>query len=212
MIDVESTIISQYDKAATIRELINNMNEYISPTADIAEFYNRVFNIDTATGFGLDIWGRIVGVNRVVKISSTLPYFGLYGTQRTFYQRVLYSGNKPTSNYPLDDALYRRVIMLKALSNITIPSVFGINQLLKNFFPGRGNPHVVDNQDMTMSYAFDFTLTPAETGIVYYSGVFPRPSGVDDGLQPALPRSHIFGFNPNGSATNFFQARFYTSN
>ncbi|WP_152882578.1 DUF2612 domain-containing protein, partial [Burkholderia multivorans] len=54
MLNVEQTILSQYGNSATITQLIQNFNQYIDPRADIDAFYNAVWNIDTAQGFGLD--------------------------------------------------------------------------------------------------------------------------------------------------------------
>ena len=89
MNNVEQTIISQYGNSATISQLIHNMNEYIDPEVNIWAFYNFVFNVQTAQGFGLDIWGRIVG---------------LQGGRNILANPV----------YVLDDTAFRSVILLKA--------------------------------------------------------------------------------------------------
>lgn len=64
MQNVEKTIISQYANSPIICALIERMNEWIDPRADIEQFYNMVFNVATAQGYGLDVWGRIVGIGR----------------------------------------------------------------------------------------------------------------------------------------------------
>jgi len=76
MINVEQTIISQYANSPTIVKLIQNMNEYIDPRADLDNFYNFVWNVDTAQGFGLDIWGRIVNISRELSVPTPEDYFG----------------------------------------------------------------------------------------------------------------------------------------
>ena len=68
MIDVESTLQSQYANSPTIVQLATNMNSYLDPIANIDAFYDNVFNILTAVGEGLDIWGRILQFGRVVNI------------------------------------------------------------------------------------------------------------------------------------------------
>lgn len=73
MINVEETIISQYGNSATITQLIQNMNTYIDPRADFDKFYDYVWNVDTAEGFGLDIWGRIVDIERTINVPSGTP-------------------------------------------------------------------------------------------------------------------------------------------
>jgi len=79
MIDVEQTIISQYGASPILNQLIQNMNAYIDPSANINSFYNMAWNVDTAEGWGLDVWGRIVGVSRVVQISQVYLGFGEAG-------------------------------------------------------------------------------------------------------------------------------------
>ncbi len=55
---VARTLISQYADSPTLVQLINNMDDYINPDADFDAFYDFVWNVETAQGFGLDIWGQ----------------------------------------------------------------------------------------------------------------------------------------------------------
>jgi hypothetical protein len=57
MLNFEDTIISQYDTAPTLTQLITNINTYIDPTADLDAFYNLIWNVDTAQGIGLGYLG-----------------------------------------------------------------------------------------------------------------------------------------------------------
>lgn len=187
MRDIERTIMSQYGNSPTIRQLIKNMNTYLDPSADIDAFYNLVWNVDTAVGHGLDIWGRIVVVGRVLQI-ATADYFGFTGPSGTsglpFNQAPFYYGTPLTSNYALADAPYRALILAKALFNISDATIPAINQILINLFgvggplPVIGNCYVTDGQDMTMTYTFGSALDPVQHAIVYQSGVLPRPAGV----------------------------------
>lgn len=180
-LDVDGTIISQYAASPTIIQLVHSFNDWINPDADLDNFFNLIWNVDTAQGVGLDIWGRIVGVGRVLNV-ATGKFFGF--TEATnvsadpFNQSPFWSGGVTTTNYPLTDPAYRLLIYAKALANITDGSVKSINQILLQLFPGRGNCYVVDNNDMTMIYHFSFTLSLIEVAIVQGSGVLPKPAGV----------------------------------
>jgi len=181
MENVERTIISQYDTAPSIVTLIQAFNQWIDPRADIDAFYNLVWNVDTAVGEGLNIWGRIVGVGRNLNVAAT-KYFGFdeAGTVSAdpFGQSPFYSGQRLTDAILLDDAGFRSLILAKALANICDGSIPDLNQLLINLFPGRGNVYVTDGGDMTMTYTFTFHPTPVEAAIVVESGILPKPSGV----------------------------------
>ena len=76
MIDFQKTIISQFANSPTIVGLVTNMNAYIDQTANFQAFYDFVWNVNTAQGFGLDIWGRIVDVSRNLKIIAPVTNFG----------------------------------------------------------------------------------------------------------------------------------------
>ncbi len=181
MIAVERTIISQYSSAPTITALIQSLDQAIDPSVNFEAFYNLVWNIDTAAGYGLDVWGRILGVGRVLQVSNA-PVFGfeeaLPGPEG-FNVGVFYKGGETTSNYALADPAYRMLLFAKAAANICDCSIPAINAILRMLFPPtEGNCYVTDGQDMTMTYTFDFTPTPVELAIVEQSGVLPRPAGV----------------------------------
>ena len=171
MKNVEQTIISQYGNSSTIGQLIGNMNENLDPSADIDNFYNVVWNVDTAIGFGLDIWGEIVGVSREI-----------------FTDPVTY----------LDDDAFRSLILLKALSNISIDSAPSINQLLQNWLGGGVRAYVQDLGGMALSYVFEFPLTAIQLQIIKGSTIFLRGAGVLANVVASdFP---VFGFKEMGTA------------
>ena len=181
------TVLSQYANSPTIMRLLTNLETYLDPSVNIDAFYNLVWNVDTAVGNGLDIWGRIVGVGRVLQIAST-NYFGFTGPDGAsgvgFDQAPFYNGESLTSNYALSDDAYRALILAKAAANICNATIPAINQILINLFgaegvlPIAGNSYVTDGENMTMTYTFPGTLSPVQYAIVALSGVLPRPCGV----------------------------------
>lgn len=185
MENFSDTIISQYANSPAIYQLISSMNDYIGPAADIDNFYNLLWNVDTAEGYGLDVWGRIVGVGRVLQVASG-TYFGFAEAGDVTSESPLnsggpfFSGGSTTGNFEMSDDAFRVLIFAKALANICDGSIPAINQVLVNLFPGRGNAYLTDGLDMTMTYTFVFSpvLTPVEFAIVSQSGVLPRPAGV----------------------------------
>ena len=210
MIDVERTIISQYGASSTIGQLVHNINEYIDPRADIDSFYDFVWNVDTAQGFGLDIWGRIVGIGRTLLIPEDPVYLGFGESAPGSYpfgQAPLYLNSAATQTYRLADDAYRQLILVKALSNISATTAPALNTLLQNMFIGRGRCYVNDIGGMAMRYTFEFVLTPYEFAIMTQSGALPRPGGVRSSLiATELP---VFGFSEAGyGASPFGQAPF----
>ena len=165
------------------------MNAYIDPSANIEAFYSLVWNVDTAVGYGLDVWGRIVGVGRVLQLASQ-NFLGLENPINTeasgepFNQAPFYDGGSLTNNYALLDGPFRALILAKALANISNATIPSINQILINLFglagplPLAGNSYCTDGENMTMTYTFNTTLDPVTEAIVFQSGVLPKPCGV----------------------------------
>ena len=179
--DPWSTIISQYANSPILTTMITNFFSYINQTKNLDAFFDKIRNLDTAVGYGLDVWGRIVGINRVLAIPDGDRYFGFdeaYPDFDPFNQSPFFKGDPLTSNYPLSDDGFRVLILAKAFSNICDGSIGSINRLLVMLFGSGGGCYVQDNLDMTFTYVFNFTPTPLQLAILSQSGVMPRPTGV----------------------------------
>lgn len=175
-----ATVISQYANSPILLKLIENFAAYVDPTANMDAFFNLVWNVDTAQAHGLDVWGRIVGVSRVLHLPAGGEYLGWDEATDafTFGFGIWYNGGTVTNNFSLSDGAYRRLILAKALANISDGSIAGINQILINLFSDYGNCYVVDNNDMSLTYTFGSALSVVDFAIVTQSGVLPRPCGV----------------------------------
>lgn len=155
------TIISQYANSDIITKLVGNFDAYIDQTQNLDLFYDNIWNIVTARDYGLDVWGRIVGVNRVINISSN-TYFGFAESAALtggigiggFNQANFYNGQPITSNFVLNDQTFRSLILAKAHFNITNGSTAAINQILMSLFPHQGNAFVRDGFVITPQFGF----------------------------------------------------------
>lgn len=220
MIPWRQTVASQYNQSPRLMALLESINEWISPDVNFEAFYQCIWDIRPvggAFGYGLDLWGRIVGVNRVLTV-TTSAYFGFQeaGDRTGFNQSAFWDTSPITQNFTLDDDMYRLLIFAKAALNITNSSIPAINTILRNLFPGRGNTYVTDGRNvaagawfgfqeagdrvgfgggpfmdfmpqtpdnMTLTYVFDFALSPIEVAIVTVSGAVPKPVGVKASLK-----------------------------
>lgn len=146
--DVWKTVISQYANSPVLTTLIVNVFDYLDQTANFDAFFDLIMNVDTAQGYGLDVWGRIVGVNRVVQttVGNWLGWTEALPGSFTWSQGPWYSGDPLTANFALTDQSYRMLIMAKAAANITDGSIPAINRILMSLFPNRGNCYVRDGQ------------------------------------------------------------------
>jgi hypothetical protein len=187
--DYWNTIASQYANSDVITTLIGNMDAYIDQTANLDLFYDNIFNVATAQGYGLDVWGNIVNVSRILDVPAGADYFGFKEAlpgSNPFNTQAFFSGQKLTNNFILSDSSYRVLIYAKALANICDGSIPAMNQILLRLFPNRGNCFVTDGLDMTMTYTFQFVLTQVELAIVAQSGALPKPTGVSLSIVTAI--------------------------
>lgn len=178
--DFRTVILKQYANSPTLFALMDDISQWLDGAPSFDQFYDYVWNIETAQGFGLDIWGRILGTGRVYPI-QTQPYFGFDEANPTpvpFNQGIFWTGSAATSNFALSDAAYRQLLLAKAMANILDGGTASINELLMTMFEGRGNAYVIDHNDMTMTYKFEFDFTPVDLTLVLNSGVLPTPAGV----------------------------------
>ncbi|OYW79940.1 MAG: hypothetical protein B7Z19_04060 [Polynucleobacter sp. 32-46-5] len=196
MIQWDRTLLSQYCDSPTIKSMLQSFNDAVDPSADLAAFYYNIWNVATAIGNGLDIWGQIVGVSRYLQIAAT-PYLGFEEAYtvptaatgpQPFNQDPFYNGAVATSTFALSDAQYRQLIMVKAAANISNLSIPSINALLRAEFGTNngtdpyGPAYVQDLGNMQFNYHLAFVPNAAQIAIINNSGVFPRPAGVQANL------------------------------
>ena len=197
MINWDETLLSQYVDSPTLVGLLQSFNDAVDPTINIASFYSNIWNVATAVGNGLDIWGQIVGVSRYLQVSAT-NYLGFEEAYRggaysatdpqPFGQAPFYAGTAATTTYALADAQYRRLILVKAAANISNLSIPSINALLQAEFSTSdginpyGNAYVINSGSMSFQYHLTFVPSAVQIAIINNSGVFPRPAGVSVSL------------------------------
>lgn len=180
MRDPTQTVQSKFANSPAILQLVENFDQYFSPSANIEQFFNLVWNINTAIGYGLIIWGEIVNVGNVVTIPAYDTFgFNQGGSSYTGFGQGPFSGGaSSTENVALSDSAYQQVILAKALFNICNGSTQAINQILLNLFPGRGNCYVNEVSPLVIEYVFDFALTAVEYATITQLNILPRPCGV----------------------------------
>jgi len=185
MQNVAATIISQYANSPILGAMIESFNEAVDPADSIDSWYSMVWNIATAKGYGLQVWGRIVGVTNVIDLppTGTNPALGFEeGGAPTvftpFNNSPFYGGPPPAQATTVADYVFRNMIYAKAFANITDRSIPTMNQGLQLLFPGLTNGHVTDDGNMVATYTFYSELSESQVAILKQSGVVPGPTGV----------------------------------
>ena len=203
MNNLQDTVASQYANSLILQAILANLNAYLDPTALLDDFYNNIWNIETAVGYGLDVWGRILGVTRYISIpTANLDVVGFSTPDNawdTMSSAPLWGGYPSSSTqFALSDDSFRTLLFAKALSNISDCSALAINQMLQLLFSTQGKCYVVDTGNMTMLLVFEFQLDQISLSILQQSGIIPRPAGVLAYIITGFDPLTTFGFLGTG--------------
>lgn len=206
MLDWEETIQSQYAASPTIKKIVQAVDGHIDPRVDIQKFFDMIFNVDTAEGVGLDIWGRIVGINRRLNITEIHECFGFDGsTLEPFDEGVYWTRDQDTGVFDLSDDAYRKLILWKAMANISTADNYTLNILFKNLFDGKG-VYVIEKSTMQIRIVSVEELQQWQQAVINEYGLFCRGAGVG---YEFLYTGNVFGFVKDMGLNPFGQAPFY---
>lgn len=193
VIKASSSSISQYANSKKFMNLYNELSYMFSNAKTIEDWYNIVFNIKTATGYGLDWWGKILNQGRQVSYTENGTVVNVFlGGEQTI-DGVTYSADYMEN-------LYRTVLFLRAMSYITNCTVASLNNMLQFYFntveaSQNALVYVIEYGVMEIRYVFRMYLSKVQKAI--FAEVLPNPTGVGISFE-YLPRSSNFGFFVNG--------------
>ena len=180
------TLMRQYGNSPTLLRLLDDFDQWCDLQAFRDGFLSNVWDISQAQGFGLDIWGRILGVTRKLYVvpepipGETLGWATSDDAWEPWSQAPFWGGNAGGNLVlvTLPDASFRQLLLVKAASNIASVDAPSLNALVRSMFGSRGKCYVLyGSANMTMEYHFEFTPTALENAIIT-SGLFPVPAGV----------------------------------
>lgn len=158
-------------------------------TDTVSEFNKVWYNLDTAAGVALDMWGKFIGFPRSI------------GTAEKGYYLTL------------TDEQYKLFLRLKVLqfrSNATISEInFYMSMLFKPF---GGTAYVEDNRKMKfITYIFGFEIPDWLRFAFANYDLLPHPGGVGTAVRDPSDKPTIFGFAGQGDTVDNFNRAPFTS-
>jgi hypothetical protein len=212
-LNVSETILAQCANSPILLAMANLMNSAIDMKANLFNWYNLVWNVNSAQGYGLDMWARIVGVPRVILTTATNSYLYFKEANLTMMTvppvspfgpggaSPLYNGGTvSTSSYSrLADSSLRALILVKALANISICSAQSLNVMLQMLF-GVGSGHVIDIGNMQMVLSFQ-SLSSTNLNLIINGKALPRPAGVLAIVYSGSVLGVTFAFKESGAGS-----------
>lgn len=218
-------VVRQFSNSPTLLALLADFDQWCDLSQFTDDFLSNVWDISTAQGFGLDIWGRIIGQSRNLQVAQSPGNNFGFSTNgesssdqawQPWSQAPFYTSSG-TVSFPLQDQYYLKLLLVKAAANIARCDCPSINALMRSMFGDRGRCYVGYDiaNPMNIGYHFEFLPTAVELSIIE-SGLFPQPAGttVNYIYETAVPYTP-FGFaGMNRGAdpayvTGWSQAPFY---
>ena len=199
--NIDAVIQSQYGDSPHIKGVIKGYYDLISPQKDIDLMYDKMINVQTAEGYGLDVWGRIVNIDReFVAVDDQFDYLGFDNTPYNM-DRIETFNNAPfykvvNGKVQLQDDAYRTYILIKALINISNVSLNSLNYIFSQMFEN-ADIKVLHVNTMILRLLVMGAITEAQIGAI--RNVEWLPAGV--GLQFYHIITPTFGFRGSGLET-----------
>lgn len=183
--DYSPVLLWQYSNAPNMCKIVENEQVFLDMaiTQFKEEFDRNIFNITTCDANGLDLWGRLLGI------------------QRPVFQGELFT----------DDQY--RLLLQSRLSLLTWDgSAFGLTRVIKMLFP-TAMFRVIDNLDMTATLDFANGLTEEQEAVLrlgyidetsgeYVYTFLPRPAGVNYNINFEDTWATTLGFEGMTETTN----------
>jgi len=192
-VDLLRALLWQYEDATRLQSLLADKSAWYADnqTQFWTDWYNDVFNLQTANDFGCSVWGIILGI----PLSLNLPGTGA----RSVWGFGPFNSNFENSNFGRDASgvgalttdQKRLVLRLRYYQLISDGSVPFTNFVLNEIF---GQGKVLDGYDMTATYVFDTQLPSTVIAVLEQFDLLPRPAGVE--INILINPTNVFGFAP----------------
>ena len=202
-------LIWQYRKKPRARATAKLLNDGVYKAFDDAIKIAEILNIDTASGYALDLVGRHVGVSREQQNLILKDFFAFTQTEKKqgFNKGEFYRlGNSLKGSFYLNDSDYRFLVKAKIIKNYQTGTLENSYKSLE-FLLGAGN-FIFDNYDMTLNLVLkNAKTTQFLINLIFKNDILARPIGVDLNVI-LIADKKCFGFKQNKANLAFGVGKF----
>ena len=205
----EDFLIWQYRGKPKARQTVGLLLAETKKSVESVIGLSTLLNVQQATGYGLDLIGKHVGLNRIMKSLIPKDYFGFLGVEGAlgFNTGVFYRyGDSLKSASVLDDDDFRFFIKAKIIKNYQSPDIEGITHSIRNLLGEHA--YVIDNYNMTMNIVIPANyLTPFRLYAIKHLDILVRPIGVNYKYL-VITDAHPFGWASDPDSFGFNNGKF----
>lgn len=159
------TVQSQYAASPRILALAAQYWQLLDPTPSADLMISKMIDPSTAAGYGLDVWGRIVGIKRALvpvggDYLAFAPPSNVSNPDGNTWNNAPF--NPVNSAGYASDAIYRVYVYVKAMLNIGNGSLADLNRYFSLLFPGSGIKIIHSGTMIIRVLDFSARLTAAD--------------------------------------------------
>jgi len=200
-VNLLQSILWQYNEAEHLQSLLSQKQLWVNKNQ--SEFwrnwYNDVFNLQTANQFGLVVWSIILGIPlHVNTYDNNKPTFGFTlipanpeGYERTNFDRgTFYQG----SSLGLTLEQQRIILKLRYFKLVSTCAIPEINTFFSFVFKDMWNCYMLDGLDMTIDFVHPSIFPIILLEWIKKFDLIPRGAGVL--LKFVISDLEVFGFGP----------------
>lgn len=191
--DLMNSVTWRFDSSVRLQSLLAAKQAWYANNNDTFwdNWYNSTFNLKTANNFGCSVWANILNVPvSILGLRENFRLWGFDAFRANFENSTTEGANPGSGNFPpiaqnggitsVQEAIW--ALRLKYYVHTTQRTVLGINALLNDVFNSDqgvgGTTWVLDNQDMTMTYVFNFSISSALQAAMTQYDLLPKVAGV----------------------------------
>lgn len=183
-------MIGQYANSPVLVALDNGLQNLFDDGQFVQNWYNVVFNLKTASGYGLDVWGKILNRSRQFIYNGNEYY--LKGEQTI--------GGKHYTAEQMEN-FYRLILQITAMRYIGNASIYSINSILNAVFENYGKAYCVEDSTMQIRYYFEFYVDDVLKVVIETLNL--HPTGVLVSGYEYLPIGEFMGFYIDDSSITY---------
>lgn len=135
----------QYGSFTDLNKLNTDLTAYVS------DFYmGSITDIDTATGYSLDLLGKIIGIDKRPAVTN---YANLVWNESNWNNEVWNASNTPTDEIkPISDSLFRRLLQVRSRQLLEPRTINNLIEYIDFIFPTMTWNYVNNVKDVTVNY------------------------------------------------------------
>jgi len=180
-VDLLKAILWQRNDAVNLQSLLQQKQDWynVNQRDFWQNWFDNVFNLQTANDFGLTVWSIILDLPIIVVNTPPAPDKIGWGFG-DLHANFTHGNFAPARSgaVTLEVAQARQLLQMRYFQITTRGAVTEINKFMNYLFADEGPIWVEDNLDMTATYVFGFEPDAKFLYVLDRYDILPRPAGV----------------------------------